>query len=112
MTSRKIFKIAIVIFAVMGIIGYVCLPDYKEHNSYILTSGNYTETTLYVVVYKSHYNSILYENIAERHNIINSKPDKLILKLYYTERGLKAGAKAFRTVIFDYKDGLKYILLE
>lgn len=112
MIQRKKFKIIAGLIVSVALIWHMRLPDYREYGSRVMTCSNYKETTIYVLVYKAHYNRYLYDLIAEQHNRINGQPDKLTMKLYFTELGLKSGRKAYRTVVYDYEHGTEYILLE
>lgn len=110
MTLKKI-KIFVAFLLLLGIIQYCRLPDYKVLCSNKVGFDSYSECTLSVVVYRAHYNRILYEMIAEEHNKINEKCNKLTVKLYYSAKGFKKGKKPYRVVVFDYDNDLRYILI-
>lgn len=112
MVNKKFVRLFAALLFILITIWYMRLPDYREYGSRVMTCSNYKETTIYVLVYKAHYNRYLYDSIAEQHNRINGQPDKLTMKLYFTELGLKSGRKQYRTVVYDYEHGTEYILLE
>lgn len=112
--KRKWF--ALVVFSLL-LAEFVCfirirMPEYKVKNSMSFSSGGgIRETDLKVVVYKAHYNPILYDNIAEEHNRINGVPTKLTLHLYNSEAAIRKGRNPYREVVYDYDKGIKYIFL-
>lgn len=110
MLKHKKFIIGIIIYLIF-LIWYAKLPNYKEHNSFIMSSQNCRETNLTVVVYKGHYLSFLYEEIAEQHNRINGTPNKLTLELYFSKRAIEKGRSPYRTIVFDYDNHVEYVLL-
>lgn len=91
---------------------YWRLPEYVECNSRVFAASNYRETTLSVVAYKARYNKFMYDEIAEKNNKMNGTSDKLVIHLYYTKRGLQKGKDPYRTIVYDYENHVKYILIE
>lgn len=73
------------------------------------SDNNRCDTTIKVIVYKAHYNSILYELIADKHNKINGTPSKLTLNLFFSEHTIHSGKKPYRTVVFDYENHIESI---
>lgn len=96
-----IFLIVYIIF----LIWYIRIPDYHTYNSFIFSSDNYVETRLKVKIYKGFFNPLVYDEIEEEHNRINRKPDKLIMELYFFKW-------KYRTVIYDYDEHIKYVLID
>lgn len=99
--KKKGLAIIVLIIILIIYVSYDSLQDYKVYSSFNSTSGNYRETEMKIVVYKAHKIPHLYQDIAEKHNRLNGTPDKLTLKLYFTERAIKQG-RIYRTIIFDY----------
>lgn len=93
-------------------IWYWRLPEYVECNSHVMSAANYREATLSVVAYKARYNKFMYDEIAERHNKMNGTPNKLVIHLYHTKKGFRKGKNPYRTIVYDYENHIKYILIE
>lgn len=110
MLKHKKMIIGIIIYLIF-LTWYARLPDYREHSSSISSSQNYRATNLKVIVYKAHYFSSLYEEIAEKHNRINGTPSKLTLELYFSKRAINNGQSPYRTIVFDYENHVEYVLL-
>ncbi|MBQ8558798.1 MAG: hypothetical protein IJ439_02300 [Tyzzerella sp.] len=114
--SKKI-KVAMLILLIVvvfaGVVWYIDLPEYCINNSTVMSSnsGRVVETTLNIVVYKNHYDEKMYERIAEEYCEINGTPTELVMKLYYSKEQMKGVNGQYRTVVFDYLEGMKYILL-
>lgn len=100
---RKLI-IILIVYCIFLIWSYT-IPDYEIHSSFIMSSDDYVETTLRVQVNKAFFNPYLYKNIAEEHNRINPKPDKLVMDLYFFKW-------KYRTVVYDYDQHVKYILID
>ena len=102
--EHKIFYTFILILIIFFIY-WGKLPDYKVKNSFKMSSQNYIEDNINIQVYKAFNNPYLYLEIAEDHNRINRKPNKLIIDLYFFKW-------KYKTVVFDYDENLYYIKLE
>lgn len=107
----SLFVILSILFVVF-LIAYIRLPDYDEYSSFKFSSKNFCDTTLEVVVYKSHFDKDLYKEIEEHHNRINGTPTILTLKLYFSKYDIEKGKEPYRVVVFDYDNHLTYIKLK
>lgn len=112
MRNKKVVIRGLVALYFIFFIWYWRLPEYVECHSRRMSAANYEETTIDIVVYKARYNKYLYDDIAERHNRMNGTPDKLVMKLYYTKRGMRKGKEPYRTIVYDYEHQVKYILID
>ncbi len=109
---KKLGIIAFIAAVVYIIVVYAMLPEYKEYNSLVFSSGNTIETELNLIVYKARYNPNLYDDIAKKNSRLNGKLTKLTMHLYRSEWSIKQGHAPYRTVVYEYNRNLKYILLE
>lgn len=110
--SKKDVLVAfLLIISLIFVVWYASIDDYKEYSSINYTSAGYEETRIKIVVHKAHYLSLLYEEIAEKHNRLNGAPNKLTLELYFSGGALKKG-RPYRTVVFDYDNQIEYVLLD
>lgn len=110
--KKRFASIALVAAVVYLGVAFVMLPEYKEYNSLVFSSGNTIETELNLIVYKARYNPILYDDIARKNNMLNGKPTKLTMNLYRSEWSIKQGHAPYRIVVYEYDRNLKYILLK
>ena len=78
------------------------IPSYTINSSTNMSASNYVETSLDVQVYKEFGGKSFYEEIADNHNRLNGKPDRLEMNLYLLNY-------RYRTVIFDYEEQMAYI---
>lgn len=110
---RKILKVIISVVFIFAVIWFIQLPEYEIYNSMSFEYGDsIRETDLRIVVYKARYNPILYEEIAEEHNVINGTPTKLTMYLYSSRRAIEKGKNPYRTIVYEYDRNLSYILLK
>ena len=109
--KKDVFVASLLIISLVFLVWYASIDDYKEYSSINYTSAGYVETMSKIVVHKAHYISLLYDEIAERHNRLNGAPNKLTLELYFSERALMEG-RPYRTVVFDYDNQIEYVLLD
>ena len=86
----------------IGTIYYIKLPSYTINSSTNMSASNYVETSLDIQVYKEFGGKSFYEEIADNHNRLNGKPDRLEMNLYLLNY-------RYRTVIFDYEEQMAYI---
>lgn len=110
-SKKDVFVAFVLIISLIFLVWYASIDDYKEYSSINYTSSGYVETRSKIVVHKAHYISLLYEEIAEKHNRLNGAPNKLTLELYFSERALMEG-RPYRTVVFDYDNQIEYVLLD
>lgn len=109
---KKKYLIAFIVYLVF-LVTYAKIPDFKECSSISTRYDNYSETTLNVAVYKAPYNKFQYQLIKEHHTEINGYvADKLILRLYHSERAINKGKQPYRTVVFDRINNISYIALD
>lgn len=95
---QKIKEISVILVYVVAFTWtfyYSKLPDYIVNGSTNLSSGDYRETTLNVQVYKIFGGETFYEEIAEDHNHLNGKPDRLEINLYIFNY-------CYHTAVFEY----------
>ena len=102
--------IALIIYIIF-LTWYATLSEYRQLSSSNKTSHDYRETNLKIIVYKAHYMKSLYEEIAEKHNLLNGTPNKLTLELFFSERALKKG-NPYRIIVFDYDEHIVYIKID
>ncbi|RGU89609.1 hypothetical protein DWW31_18615 [Clostridium sp. AF15-17LB] len=110
-SKKDVFVAFLFLISLIFLIWYAGVDDYKEYSSINYTSADYVETRSKIVVHKAHYISLLYDEIAEKHNRLNGAPNKLTLELYFSERALRKG-RPYRTVVFDYDNQIEYVLLD
>lgn len=99
MEKSKRFTAVFMLIVLTGWLYYESLPSFHIHRSFVKISDSGIETTLDVIVYKIMDAEKLCQEIAEEHNRINSRPNKLEMNLYFL-------GYRYRTVIFNYKDQL------
>lgn len=112
MTKKKILKITTIAVGILFIVWYARLPDYRHFNSMSFSDNSGRDTIVKIIVYKAHYNSVLYDMIADKHNKLNGTPSKLTLNLFFSEHAIHSGKKPYRTVVFDYENHMEYIYLD
>lgn len=112
MRSRgwKYTQIVIMVIAALLIVWYP-IPDYQKR-SVVIGGEGHRESTVDVVVYKQWLSSEVYREIEQEFVQVNGKPEKLTLRLFLPVLRNRHGEAPYRTVVFDYKNELQYILLE
>ena len=111
--TKVVISIFLIVVVLAGVMWYIDLPEYCINNSMVMSSsgGGVVETTLNIIVYKNHYDEKMYERIAKEYCEINGTPTELVMKLYYSKEQMKEVDGPYRTVVFDYLEDMKYILL-
>lgn len=104
-------QIAMIAIAVLVIIWYQ-IPDYHIWNSIVVGGQGHRESTVDVVVYKQWLSSEVYREIEQEFVQVNGKPEKLTMRLFLPVLRNRHGEAPYRTIVFDYKNELQYILLE
>lgn len=99
---KTILLYSLLTIILIGTIYYIKLPSYTINSSTNMSASNYVETSLDVQVYKEFGGKSFYEEIADNHNRLNGKPDRLEMNLYLLNY-------RYRTVIFDYEEQMAYI---
>lgn len=99
---KTILLYSLLAIILIGTIYYIKLPSYTINSSTNMSASNYVETSLDVQVYKEFGGKSFYEEIADNHNRLNGKPDRLEMNLYLLNY-------RYRTVIFDYEEQMAYI---
>lgn len=99
MKKSKRFTAIFILILLTGWLYYESLPSFHVYRSFVKISDSDVETTLDVIVYKIMDAEKLCQEIAEEHNRINNRPNKLEMNLYFL-------GYCYRTVIFNYKDQL------
>lgn len=99
---KDILFYSILAIMLIGTVYYIKLPSYDIKSNTNMSSSNYVETSLDVQVYKEFSGKSFYEEIANSHNRLNGKPDKLEMNLYLFKHH-------YRTVVFDYEKHMAYI---
>ena len=107
----KYTQIAMIAIAVLAIVRYR-MPDYQLWSSVAIGGEGHRESTADVVVYKQWLSSRIYREIEEKFVQVNGKPEKLTLRLFLPAFRSRHGESPYRTVVFDYKNELQYILLD
>ena len=110
-SKKDVFVAFLFIISLIFLVWYATIDDFKEYSSINYTSAGYVETRAKIVVHTAHYISLLYKEMAEKHNRLNGAPNKLTLELYFSERALMKG-RPYRTVVFDYDNQIEYVLLD
>lgn len=99
---KTVLLYSLLTIILIGTIYYIKLPSYTINSSTNMSASNYVETSLDVQVYKEFGGKSFYEEIADNHNRLNGKPDRLEMNLYLFNY-------CYRTVIFDYEEQMAYI---